>query len=64
MDLSKNCNNTLQSTKWSSRAGEPHLPEADSSHAHYQLLRDRALPVVLVNASSVDLAFAQASTDD
>jgi len=31
--------------------------EADSSHAHYQLLRHRALPVVLANASSVDLAF-------
>jgi DNA-binding LacI/PurR family transcriptional regulator len=38
--------------------------EADSSHVHYQLLRDRALPVVLVNASSDDLAFAQVSTDD
>ncbi|HUB70953.1 MAG TPA: LacI family DNA-binding transcriptional regulator [Acidimicrobiales bacterium] len=38
--------------------------EADSSHAHYQLLRERALPVVLVNASSDDLAFAQVSTDD
>ena len=38
--------------------------EADSSHVHYQLLHDRALPVVLVNASSDDLAFAQVSTDD
>lgn len=38
--------------------------EADSSHAHYQLLRERAVPVVLVNASSGDLAFAQVSTDD
>jgi DNA-binding LacI/PurR family transcriptional regulator len=38
--------------------------EADSSHVHYQLLRERALPVVLVNASSDDLAFAQVSTDD
>jgi DNA-binding LacI/PurR family transcriptional regulator len=38
--------------------------EADSSHVHYQLLRQRALPVVLVNASSDDLAFAQVATDD
>jgi DNA-binding LacI/PurR family transcriptional regulator len=38
--------------------------EADSSHGHYHLLRERALPVVLVNASSDDLAFAQVSTDD
>jgi DNA-binding LacI/PurR family transcriptional regulator len=38
--------------------------EADSSHVHYQLLRERALPVVLVNASSDDLVFAQVSTDD
>lgn len=38
--------------------------EADSSHLHYQLLRERALPVVLVNASSGDIAFAQVSTDD
>jgi DNA-binding LacI/PurR family transcriptional regulator len=38
--------------------------EADSSHEHYRLLRERALPVVLVNASSEDLAFPQVSTDD
>jgi DNA-binding LacI/PurR family transcriptional regulator len=38
--------------------------EAASSHDHYRLLRDRALPVVLVNASSDDLAFPQVSTDD
>jgi LacI family transcriptional regulator, repressor for deo operon, udp, cdd, tsx, nupC, and nupG len=38
--------------------------EADSSHAHYRLLQERALPVVLVNASSDDLAFAQVSADD
>src|SRR5580658_4287490 len=38
--------------------------EADSSHEHYRLLRERALPVVLVNASSDDLAFPQVSTDD
>jgi DNA-binding LacI/PurR family transcriptional regulator len=38
--------------------------EADSSHDHYRLLRERALPVVLVNASSEDLDFPQVSTDD
>lgn len=38
--------------------------EADSSHEHYRLLRERALPVVLVNACSDDLAFPQVSTDD
>ncbi|HTW06407.1 MAG TPA: LacI family DNA-binding transcriptional regulator [Acidimicrobiales bacterium] len=38
--------------------------EAGSSHAHYQLLRERGLPVVLVNACSDDLSFAQVSTDD
>jgi DNA-binding LacI/PurR family transcriptional regulator len=38
--------------------------EADSSHVHYHLLRERALPVVLVNASSEDLTFAQVATDD
>jgi DNA-binding LacI/PurR family transcriptional regulator len=38
--------------------------EAASTHDHYRLLRDRALPVVLVNASSDDVAFPQVSTDD
>jgi LacI family transcriptional regulator, repressor for deo operon, udp, cdd, tsx, nupC, and nupG len=38
--------------------------EADSTHEHYRMLKDRALPVVLVNASSDDLAFPQVSTDD
>jgi len=38
--------------------------EAGSPHEHYRLLRERALPVVLVNASSDDLAFPQVSTDD
>lgn len=38
--------------------------EADSSHEHYRLLRERALPVVLVNAASDDLSFPQVSTDD
>lgn len=38
--------------------------EADSAHEHYRLLRERALPVVLVNASSEDLLFPQVSTDD
>lgn len=38
--------------------------EADSSHEHYRLLRERALPVVLVNAASEDLVFPQVSTDD
>lgn len=38
--------------------------EADSPHDHYRLLRERALPVVLVNAASEDLDFPQVSTDD
>jgi DNA-binding LacI/PurR family transcriptional regulator len=38
--------------------------EADSSHDHYRLLHERAVPVVLVNASSDDLDFPQVATDD
>ncbi len=38
--------------------------EANSPHEHYQLLRERSLPVVLVNASSDDLEFPQVATDD
>ncbi len=38
--------------------------EANSSHEHYRLLHERAVPVVLVNASSEDLTFPQVATDD
>jgi DNA-binding LacI/PurR family transcriptional regulator len=38
--------------------------EANSSHEHYRLLHERAVPVVLVNASSDDLTFPQVATDD
>ena len=38
--------------------------EGDSSHEHYRLLKERALPVVLVNAASDDLDFPEVATDD
>lgn len=38
--------------------------EGDSPHEHYRLLQERALPVVLVNAASEDLAFPLVATDD
>jgi DNA-binding LacI/PurR family transcriptional regulator len=38
--------------------------EVDAPHGHYRLLQERDQPVVLVNASSEDLAFPQVSTDD
>jgi DNA-binding LacI/PurR family transcriptional regulator len=38
--------------------------EANSPHEHYHLLRERSLPVVLINESSNDLAFPQVATDD
>jgi LacI family transcriptional regulator, repressor for deo operon, udp, cdd, tsx, nupC, and nupG len=36
----------------------------DANHDHYQLLTDRGLPVVLVNAGVDKLPFARVSTDD
>jgi DNA-binding LacI/PurR family transcriptional regulator len=38
--------------------------QASADHEHYQLLRDRGLPVVLVNAAYDDLGFPRISTDD
>jgi DNA-binding LacI/PurR family transcriptional regulator len=38
--------------------------EANSPHEHYHLLRERSLPVVLINESSDELAFPQVATDD
>ncbi|MCU1490367.1 MAG: HTH-type transcription regulator reg1 [Acidimicrobiaceae bacterium] len=38
--------------------------EADSPHEHYWLLRERSLPVVVVNAAVDGLAFPQVCTDD
>jgi DNA-binding LacI/PurR family transcriptional regulator len=38
--------------------------EADSPHEHYRLLRERSLPVILVNAASEDLSFPLVATDD
>ncbi|MER5624931.1 MULTISPECIES: LacI family DNA-binding transcriptional regulator [Streptosporangium] len=38
--------------------------QADASHEHYELLRERRLPTVLVNAAVAHLAFPQVSCDD
>ena len=38
--------------------------QADAEHEHYRRLRDRGLPVVLVNAAIEDLGFPRVSTDD
>jgi DNA-binding LacI/PurR family transcriptional regulator len=38
--------------------------EADASHTHYQVLRERALPVVLINAAVDGINFPRVSTDD
>jgi DNA-binding LacI/PurR family transcriptional regulator len=38
--------------------------EANSNHEHFRLLKDRALPAVLVNGTSADLGFPAVSTDD
>jgi LacI family repressor for deo operon, udp, cdd, tsx, nupC, and nupG len=37
---------------------------ADSEHGHYRQLRDRRMPVVMVNAGADDLGFPHISTDD
>ncbi|MER6827981.1 LacI family DNA-binding transcriptional regulator [Streptosporangium sp. NPDC000563] len=38
--------------------------QADAPHDHYELLRERRLPTVLVNAAVAHLAFPQVSCDD
>jgi DNA-binding LacI/PurR family transcriptional regulator len=38
--------------------------QADASHSHYELLLERRLPTVLVNAAVEHLAFPQVSCDD
>jgi len=38
--------------------------QADASHEHYELLRERRLPTVLVNAAVAHLSFPQVSCDD
>lgn len=38
--------------------------QGDADHSHYRRLRDRGLPVVLVNASIADLGFPTVATDD
>ncbi|GAA5059947.1 DNA-binding LacI/PurR family transcriptional regulator [Thermocatellispora tengchongensis] len=38
--------------------------QADASHAHYERLRERGLPTVLVNAAVEALGFPQVSCDD
>jgi DNA-binding LacI/PurR family transcriptional regulator len=38
--------------------------EADSDHEHYRVLRERRLPVVLINAAFQDLGFPRVATDD
>lgn len=38
--------------------------QADASHAHYQLILERKLPIVLVNAAVEHLHFPQVSSDD
>ncbi|MEV4555625.1 LacI family DNA-binding transcriptional regulator [Kitasatospora sp. NPDC049285] len=41
-----------------------HCAEADASHEHFAQLRERGVPVVLLNASVERLGFPQVSTDD
>ena len=38
--------------------------QADADHEHYRRLRDRRLPVVLVNAAVEDIGFPRVSVDD
>jgi len=38
--------------------------EAGADHRHYHLIRDRGLPVVLINAAYEDLGFPRVSVDD
>ncbi len=38
--------------------------QADAPHAHYELIQERKLPTVLVNAAVDHLGFPQVSTDD
>ena len=41
-----------------------HFAELASPHAHYELLREKGIPVVLVNAAVEDMGFPCVSTDD
>ncbi|RSN12508.1 LacI family transcriptional regulator [Nonomuraea sp. WAC 01424] len=41
-----------------------HYAQADASHEHYELLYERGLPTVLVNAAVEHLGFPQVSADD
>jgi DNA-binding LacI/PurR family transcriptional regulator len=41
-----------------------HCAEANAPHEHYRQLRNRGIPVVLLNAAIDDLAFPGVSTDD
>jgi DNA-binding LacI/PurR family transcriptional regulator len=41
-----------------------HCAEANAPHEHYRQLRNRGVPVVLLNAAIDDLAFPGVSTDD
>ncbi|MFC8723217.1 LacI family DNA-binding transcriptional regulator [Kitasatospora sp. NPDC057198] len=41
-----------------------HCAQADASHEHFAQLRERGVPVVLLNASVEELGFPQVSTDD
>ncbi|MFG2825510.1 LacI family DNA-binding transcriptional regulator [Kitasatospora sp. NPDC048365] len=41
-----------------------HCAEADASHEHFAQLRERGVPVVLLNAAVERLGFPQVSTDD
>ncbi|MEV0582093.1 LacI family DNA-binding transcriptional regulator [Nonomuraea sp. NPDC050310] len=38
--------------------------QADAAHAHYELLQERRLPTVLINAAVEELRFPQVSCDD
>src|SRR5271156_4919915 len=41
-----------------------HFAELASPHAHYELLHEKGIPVVLVNAAIEDMGFPCVSTDD
>ncbi|MEV7215065.1 LacI family DNA-binding transcriptional regulator [Kitasatospora cineracea] len=41
-----------------------HCAQADASHEHFAQLRERGVPVVLLNASVEELGFPQVATDD
>ncbi|MFE9424716.1 LacI family DNA-binding transcriptional regulator [Kitasatospora sp. NPDC006697] len=41
-----------------------HFAEADAPHEHYEQLRERGVPAVVLNAAVGDLGFPQVATDD